>query len=402
MSIRIVRGNIVDAECDAVVNAANEHLMRGSGVCGAIFASVDSVKLKAACDEVGYTPAGSAAVTPSFGLDAKYIIHAVGPVWRGGDKGEYDILRRCYINALEAAGNCGASSVAFPLISAGVFGFPIEAAWETALFACRNSPLDICFMVLDDRILEAGLRILGNMNKKIVCFDNDNGLFECFSNWYRAPFKYAGRQYSSIETYMMIQKVEMFGEYELAEKIEKADDASEAKRIGRTQMERFDAALWAKAGYSIVKRGVRAKFEQYPEFAEILKQTEGMEIAECNADDRIWGIGIGLDDDRRYDRRLWNGTNRLGRILMEVREELKSGLSYVDIDDLPFDRIWDIRPSDLEGRYADAAETYRITLDYEQKYVFDTSRFGDMQNLPKAGFREMLQEICDIWRQECI
>ena len=87
---------------------------------------------------------------------------------------------------------------------------------------------------------------------------------------------------------------------------------------------------------------------------------------------------------------------------MEVREELKSGLSYVDIDDLPFDRIWDIRPSDLEGRYADAAATYRITLDYEQKYLFDTSRFGDMQNLPKAGFREMLQEICDIWRQECI
>lgn len=402
MSIRIVRGNIVDAECDAVVNAANEHLMRGSSVCGAIFASVDSVKLKAACDEVGYTPAGSAAVTPSFGLDAKYIIHAVGPVWRGGDKGEYDILRRCYINALEAAGNCGASSVAFPLISAGVFGFPVEEAWETALFACRNSSLDICFMVLDDKILDTGLRILRNMNTGIVCFDNDRGLFECFSNWYRAPFKYAGRQYSSIETYMMIQKVELFGEYELAEKIQKSDDAAEAKRIGRTPMKRFDAALWEEAGYNIVKRGVRAKFEQYPEYAEILKQTEGMEIAECNADDRIWGIGIGLDDDRRYDRRLWNGTNRLGRILMEVREELKEGLSYEDIDDVFDERLWDIRPSDMGGRYADAVATYRITLNDEQKAVFDISSFGDMKNLPKAGFREMLQEICDIWRRECI
>lgn len=402
MSIRIVRGNIVDAECDAVVNAANEHLMRGSGVCGAIFASVDSVKLKAACDEVGYTPAGSAAVTPSFGLDAKYIIHAVGPVWRGGDKGEYDILRKCYINALEAAGNCGASSVAFPLISAGVFGFPVEEAWETALFACRNSSLDICFMVLDDKILDTGLRILRNMNTGIVCFDNDRGLFECFSNWYRAPFKYAGRQYSSIETYMMIQKVELFGEYELAEKIQKSDDAAEAKRIGRTPMKRFDAALWEEAGYNIVKRGVRAKFEQYPEYAEILKQTEGMEIAECNADDRIWGIGIGLDDDRRYDRRLWNGTNRLGRILMEVREELKEGLSYEDIDDVFDERLWDIRPSDMGGRYADAVATYRITLNDEQKAVFDISSFGDMKNLPKAGFREMLQEICDIWRRECI
>lgn len=402
MSIRIVKGNIVNAECDAVVNAANEMLMRGSGVCGAIFASVDSVKLKAACDEVGYTPAGSAAVTPSFGLDAKYIIHAVGPVWRGGDKGEYDILRRCYISALEAAENCGVSSVAFPLISAGVFGFPVEEAWETALFACRNSSLDICFMVLDDKILETGLRILRNMNTGIVCFDNDRGLFECFSNWYRAPFKYAGRQYSSIETYMMIQKVELFGEYELAEKIQKSDDAAEAKRIGRTPMKRFDAALWEEAGFNIVKRGVRAKFEQYPEYAEILKQTEGMEIAECNADDRIWGIGIGLDDDRRYDRRLWNGTNRLGRILMEVREELKDGLSYVDIDDVFDERLWDIRPSDLGGRYADAVATYRITLNDEQKAVFDNSSFGDMKNLPKAGFREMLQEICDIWRRECI
>lgn len=402
MSIRIVRGNIVDAECDAVVNAANEHLMRGSGVCGAIFASADAERLEAACDAIGYTPAGNAAVTPSFGLEAEYIIHAVGPVWRGGDKGEYDILRRCYISALEAAGNCGASSVAFPLISAGVFGFPVEEAWETALFACRNSSLDICFMVLDDRILEAGLRILRNMNTGIVCFDNDRGLFECFSNWYRAPFKYAGRRYSSIETYMMIQKVELFGEYELAEKIQKSDDAAEAKRIGRTPMKRFDAALWEEAGYNIVKRGVRAKFEQYPEYAEILKQTEGMEIAECNADDRIWGIEIGLDDDRRYDRRLWNGTNRLGRILMEVREELKDGLSYVDIDDVFDERLWDIRPSDLGGRYADAVATYRITLNDEQKAVFDNSPFGDMKNLPKAGFREMLQEICDIWRRECI
>ena len=74
----------------------------------------------------------------------------------------------------------------------------------------------------------------------------------------------------------------------------------------------------------------------------------------------------------------------------------------MDIDDLPFDRIWDIRPSDLGGRYADAVATYRITLNDEQKAVFDISSFGDMKNLPKAGFREMLQEICDIWRRECI
>lgn len=235
----------------------------------------------------------------------------------------------------------------------------------------------------------------------IVCFDNDPGKFESFSNWFRAPFTYAGRTYSSIETYMMIQKVELFDEYGLAEKIAEADDAAEAKKIGRTPMAKFNPQLWSKAGYNVVKRGVRAKFQQYPEYAEVLINTGEDLIAECNAADPIWGIALALDDERRFDVSCWAGTNQLGRILMEVREELSSLSEYVDMTEAETDK-WNESPARLmrNPKYMGAVETYFCTLDDKQQEIFlGLSDFTYDERLPKAGFAEMKQEILDISRR---
>ena len=137
--IEIVSNGITDLHTEAVVNAANEALQRGSGVCGAIFRAAGPVELARACDKIGHCDTGSAVITPAFALqDAKYIIHAVGPIWCGGAENEAELLRGAYLSSLELAAENGCSSIGFPLISTGVFGYPPEEAWTVALSACKS------------------------------------------------------------------------------------------------------------------------------------------------------------------------------------------------------------------------------------------------------------------------
>ena len=164
-SIQIQKISITDLETDAVVNAANEGLWAGGGVCGAIFRAAGHRQLQDACDRIGHCDTGSAVITPGFQLKAKYIIHAVGPVWRDGKHNEPELLYGAYRKSLELAAENGCSSIGFPLISAGIFGYPAEQAWQTAIQACRDflnkgNEIDIVFAVLDDAMLRKGQRIL--------------------------------------------------------------------------------------------------------------------------------------------------------------------------------------------------------------------------------------------------
>lgn len=132
MPLVLTRDDVSRVDAEAVVNAANEHLSAGGGVCGAIFEAAGRRELESACKRLGGCPTGSAVVTPGFGLKARWIIHAVGPIWRGGSWGEDDLLRSAYRSALERARELEVRSVALPLISAGIFGFPIDRALAIA------------------------------------------------------------------------------------------------------------------------------------------------------------------------------------------------------------------------------------------------------------------------------
>ena len=132
MPLRIVHGDIVRTKADAIVNAANEHLLAGGGVCGAIFRAAGAARLQAACDEIGHCDTGSAVATPAFDLPARYVIHAVGPVWQGGSRGERELLASCYATSLALAADLGCASIAFPLISAGIYGYPKDEALAVA------------------------------------------------------------------------------------------------------------------------------------------------------------------------------------------------------------------------------------------------------------------------------
>lgn len=133
--LEAVQGDLTAETTDAVVNAANTALARGSGVCGAIFAAAGP-GLEEACAAVAPCPTGDAALTPAFGLAARWIVHAVGPVWHGGDQGEPELLASAYQRSLEVAAEAGARSIAFPAISTGVYGYPLGPATEVAVATC--------------------------------------------------------------------------------------------------------------------------------------------------------------------------------------------------------------------------------------------------------------------------
>jgi len=132
VNIEATRGDITTERVDAIVNAANNALRRGGGVCGAIFAAAGP-ELDAACAAIGSCATGDAVVTPGFALRARWIVHTVGPVWHGGDRGEPGLLASCYSRSVEVAAAVGATSIAFPAISTGIFGYPPRAAAEIAL-----------------------------------------------------------------------------------------------------------------------------------------------------------------------------------------------------------------------------------------------------------------------------
>jgi len=146
-------GDITVEATDAIVNAANPALAAGAGVCGAIFAAAGP-DLAPACAALGGARTGDAEATPGFRLTARWIIHAVGPVWHGGADGEPELLASAYRRALEVAVEMGARSVAFPAISTGIYGYPLELATQIAVATCREAPPEIDLI-------------------RFVCFDGD-------------------------------------------------------------------------------------------------------------------------------------------------------------------------------------------------------------------------------------
>lgn len=138
MPLRFVQGDLTLFEADVLVNAANSRLKEGGGVCGALFEAAGREKMREACDRIAYCLPGGAVITPAFDLPAKYVIHTVGPVFKDGRQGEAALLRKAYLSALRLAGEHGARSIAFPLISSGAFGYPRREALRIAVSAIRG------------------------------------------------------------------------------------------------------------------------------------------------------------------------------------------------------------------------------------------------------------------------
>ena len=249
----------------------------------------------------------------------------------------------------------------------------------------------------------------------MIGFYHENEEYGCFSNWYQAEFDYVGKHYANTEQYIMYQKAAMFMDFEIMEAILETADPGKCKQLGR-KVAGFNAGIWTKTSYVIAKRGIKAKFAQNEDILKILLDTGNEILAECSLNDTKWGIGIDINDPNRLNCSMWKGENLLGRILMEVREELrldllcsKDGkLSYPQTRDLePIDE-WKMRAGELKRipQYYSTIHAYADTLPYkiQQSFYYDftldkidfimkTNMGG---GLPIMGFYELKQDVYDI------
>lgn len=160
-TIELIKGDITKLEVDAIVNAANSSLMGGGGVDGAIHRAAGPQLLeecKKVIEKIGSCPPGNAVITPAGNLKSKFVIHAVGPIWKGGQFGEPETLRNAYLNSLKLAVENGVKTIAFPNISTGAYGFPKELAAEIAISTVRG------FLGGESRLEKV----------VFVCFDDEN------------------------------------------------------------------------------------------------------------------------------------------------------------------------------------------------------------------------------------
>ena len=193
MPFHIIRDNITRVHADAIVNTANPEPVYAGGTDSAIYHAAGRDRLLAEQKKIGRINPGQAAFTPAFALHAKYIIHTVGPVWQGGDRGEFELLASCYRNALVIARRLGCESIAFPLISTGVYGFPKDRALEIALreisVFLEKSEMDVTLVVFDRKSFDLSAGLAADIRQYI----SDNYVTEQTAEEYAIDDQYFGQ-----------------------------------------------------------------------------------------------------------------------------------------------------------------------------------------------------------------
>ena len=194
MPLKIVRNDISKVKADAIVNSANKNPICGGGTEYHIYNAAGYDDLLKAREQVGPLKVAQVAVTPAFALDAKYIIHTVGPKWKGGDSGEALALANCYRGALDKAQQLGCQSIAFPLISSGVFKFPKDSALRIALDAIgeflQTNEMDVKLVVFDRKAFE----VSEELSNDIQAFIDDNYV----QDKYNAVHRYVDRRWRNV------------------------------------------------------------------------------------------------------------------------------------------------------------------------------------------------------------
>ena len=177
MPFQILHNDITNMETDAIVNAANSKLLEGGGVCGEIFSKAGRDELQKECTLLAPCAVGHAVITKGYNLKSKYIIHAVGPIYKNGNSNEETYLKSAYENSLKLAKDYNLKSIAFPLISAGIYGYPKKEALDIAILTIKeflkDNEMDIYLVVFDRKVVELSEELYENIKHYIDCFYED-------------------------------------------------------------------------------------------------------------------------------------------------------------------------------------------------------------------------------------
>lgn len=342
-NIDIRQSEIENMGVDCIVNAANSSLRQGGGVCGAIFSAAGASTLQSACNRIGGCPVGEAVYTSGYKLPAKYIIHAVGPNFTQDESEDGPkLLRAAYINSMKLVRSLECHSVAFPLISSGSFrgSMSNSALWTIAIgavrdylaaypdyeikvyFACRGYSLvasgrEVLLSPPPIRPLEGEPEAAG----RYLVFsesDSDNSGFGLFT---RCRFSSEGLEFNSCEQYIETKKALLFGDIEHYYLILNEPEPLKAYSLAK-KIRGFDEARWNLCREEIVYNALRAKFAGSRELASALAATGNSIIVYANAKDAFLGAGLSETDENITKPENHRGENRLGKMLMKLRDEL--------------------------------------------------------------------------------
>lgn len=251
----------------------------------------------------------------------------------------------------------------------------------------------------------------------VVTFYHEYDKYGFLSNWYKAPFEFHGNTFPTTEHWMMWQKARLFGDRETADKILQATDLDEVKRLGR-QVKPYVDAAWREVRLPVMRVGLRQKFAQNERLLNELLSTGSAVLAEVAPNDTIWGVGIGSDDSRASDPAEWHGQNLLGRLLMEVRSELRvmppSGKQATawSGEGLMRSQLWDMSLLEL-ARMPSTRPAAIMYATYAAQHVphfrdahdvlrevrasicgiDESMRLNMGEGLPIAGWRELIDEL---------
>ena len=237
-------------------------------------------------------------------------------------------------------------------------------------------------------------------NNNIILFYKPEGYYGCLSNWYPCTFHYMDITFTSSEQYMMYQKAIMFHDYDIANKILKSNDLNIIKKLGRS-VNNYDETRWSNGRLQIMRRGLRAKFSQNFELANILMSTKDSILAEAAPHDKIWGIGLAIDNPNAHNMNKWTGKNLLGKVLMQVRDDIKIMLEHstngiinpIESNDLPHHFLMNIKIKKLIN-YPELKDSLNCYL-YSLPHVFQEKR--NINHLMESTLAELENQIYNPW-----
>jgi len=304
MPLHIVRNDITKMKVDVIVNAANSSLQMGGGVCGAIFRAAGEEQLQKACDVIGTCPVGHAVITDAFKLNAKYIIHTVGPIWRGGSKDEAVFLASCYENSLKLAVQNKCQSIAFPLISSGIYGYPKREALQIAISSISSlllsNDMDVYIVVFDKQAVQ----LSGKLFQSIQQYIDDHYEEELETHHVRSA-NYAQYQIYSDDKFAEVQESLHYNisERSLEDVLNQLDETFSERLLrlidekGKTDVETYKRANVDRRLFS----KIRNKRDYTPQKKTVLAFAVALELNIDETIDLLSTAGYTLSNSSKFD-----------------------------------------------------------------------------------------------------